>query len=87
MGKSNDNKINYAQDLLRKGIPYRDIQNELKKKYGSGMSNTTLKNLQKEQSEIKFLKEKIEYLEDELELFKKLYFQLRKATKKKLLKE
>ena len=86
MGKSSKEKIDLAEDLLSKGIPYRAIQEELKKKFGSGMSNNTLKTLHSSQSRVIILEERIEFLEDELALFKKLYFQLRKATKK-LLKE
>ena len=87
MGKSSKEKIELAENLLSSNTSYRLIQEELKKKFGSGLSNTTLRNLQKEQSRITILEEKIEFLEDELALFKKLYFQLRKATKKRLMKE
>jgi hypothetical protein len=87
LGKSSKEKIDFAETLLRKGIPYRRIQEELKKKYGSGMSNNTLKNLQSSQSRVIILEERIEFLEDELALFKKLYFQLRKATKERLKEE
>jgi hypothetical protein len=87
LGKSSKEKIGLAEKLLRNGTSYRLIQEELIKKFGSGMSNTTLKNLQRSQSRVINLEEKIEFLEDELALFKKLYFQLRRATKKRLVKE
>ena len=87
MGKSSKEKIALAEKLLISNTSYRLIQEELKKKFGSGLSNTTLKKLQRDQSRVKILEEKIEFLEDELALFKKLYFQLRKATKKRLMKE
>ncbi|MHA1728083.1 MAG: hypothetical protein ACTSWY_05065 [Promethearchaeota archaeon] len=87
MGKSSQEKIGLAEKLLSKGTSYRLIQKELIKKFGSGMSNTTLKNLQRSQSRVKILEEKIEFLEDELALFKKLYFQLRKAIKKQRMGE
>jgi len=87
LGKSSKEKIDLAETLLSKGIPYRKIQEELKKKFGSGMSNNTLKTLQSSQSRVNILEERIEFLEDELALFKKLYFQLRKATKERLKEE
>ena len=87
MGKSSKEKIELAEKLLINKTSYRLIQEELKKKFGSGLSNTTLRNLQRDQSRVNILEEKIEFLEEELALFKKLYFQLRKATKKRLLKE
>ncbi len=87
MGKSSKEKIELAEKLLINKTSYRLIQEELKKKFGSGLSNTTLRDLQRDQSRINILEEKIEFLEDELALFKKLYFQLRKATKNRLLKE
>lgn len=87
MGKSSKEKIELAEKLLINKTSYRLIQEELKKKFGSGLSNTTLRDLQRDQSRVNILEEKIEFLEEELALFKKLYFQLRKATKKRLLKE
>lgn len=87
LGKSSKEKIQLAEKLLSNGTSYRFIQEQLKKNFGSGMSNTTLNNLQRSQSKVKILEEKIEFLEDELALFKKLYFQIRKATKKRLMKE
>ena len=87
MGKSSKEKIELAEKLLINKTSYRLIQEELKKKFGSGLSNTTLRDLQRDQSRVNILEEKIEFLEEELALFKKLYFQLRKATKKRLMKE
>jgi hypothetical protein len=87
LGKSSKEKIELAEKLLINKTSYRLIQEELKKKFGSGLSNTTLRDLQRDQSRVNILEEKIEFLEEELALFKKLYFQLRKATKKRLLKE
>ncbi len=87
MGKSSKEKIELAEKLLINKTSYRLIQEELKKKFGSGLSNTTLRDLQRDQSRVNILEEKIEFLEEELALFKKLYFQLRKATKNRLLKE
>ena len=48
------------------------------------MSNTTLKRLLKNQGEIHQLQTKITQLEYELDLFKKMYFELQDATKKNL---
>ena len=87
MGKSSKEKIELAEKLLINKTSYRLIQEELKKKFGSGLSNTTLRDLQRDQSRVNILEEKIEFLEEELALFNKLYFQLRKATKNRLLKE
>ncbi|MHA1672356.1 MAG: hypothetical protein ACTSYI_01890 [Promethearchaeota archaeon] len=76
-----------AEKLLINKTSYRLIQEELKKNFGSGLSNTTLRNLQRDQSRINILEERIEFLEEELALFKNLYFKLRKATKNRLSKE
>ena len=62
MGKSSQEKIEYATQLLRADIPYREIQEYLKLRFGSGMSNTTLQNLQVERDEIDLLKEELKNL-------------------------
>ena len=80
MGKSGRDKVEFAQALLKKGIPYREIQEKLKEKFGSGMSNTTLKSISRIQSQTKEQDEKIKRLEQELELFKRLYFELANKT-------
>jgi hypothetical protein len=84
MGKSNQEKFDLAEHLLKEGKPYRFIQDALIAKFGSGMSNTTLKRLLKEQNKIYQLEERNKQLEHELALFKKMYFELLNATKKSL---
>jgi hypothetical protein len=79
-----DDKIQFVEDLLALGKKYRDIQDAMKKKFGVGMSNTTLKKIHGRMSKMRMLEEKVSYLEEELALFKKLYFELLLATKKKL---
>jgi hypothetical protein len=80
-GKSSIEKINHAEKLLRLKKPYRLIQNDLKEHFGSGMSNTTLKHLQKKQDKFVLMETRIKQLEYELNLFKKLYFELKDAIR------
>ena len=82
--KKDDDKNQFVESLLQIGKNYRDIQDALKKKYGTGMSNTTLKKIHARMSKVRQLEEKVAYLEEELALFKRLYFELLRATKKKL---
>ncbi len=84
MGKSNQEKLDLAEQLLQEGKPYRLIQEALLAKFGSGMSNTTLKRMLKEKNKIYQLEEQNKQLEHELALFKKMYFELLNATKKNL---
>ncbi|OLS15092.1 MAG: hypothetical protein RBG13Loki_1279 [Promethearchaeota archaeon CR_4] len=84
MGKSSKEKFDLVEQLLQEGKPYRVIQEKLLEKFGSGMSNTTLKRLLNEQNKIHQLEEKNMQLEHELALFKKMYFELLNATRKSL---
>ena len=84
MGKKDPEKIAFAEDLMEQGIPYRQIQEQLKEKFGTGMSNNTLNKLQQQKSEIIELKKELTQTKEELTLFKKLYFELLAATKKRL---
>ncbi|UYP46705.1 hypothetical protein NEF87_002990 [Candidatus Lokiarchaeum ossiferum] len=84
MGKSSDEKVNLARQLLQLGVPYREIQATLKSKFGSGMSNTTLKKMQEKMEEAKSLREQLDRCQEERNLYKKLYFELLEAVKKKL---
>jgi len=84
MGKSTEDKLIFARNLLIGGVPYREIQDLLKEKYGSGLSNTTLKNLQSRVDRVKELERKVVKTEFELEkarkeasLYKELYFELK----------
>lgn len=79
-------KQEFATSLLKEGMKYREIQQELQKKFGSGMSNTTLQKLQKQLKEIHVLKKKVRELEEEVNLWKTLYFELKEATIKRLKK-
>jgi hypothetical protein len=56
--------------LVKQGIPYKKIQDSLKEKYGSGMSNTTLKKITRTQSKLPELENKLKQTEQELALFK-----------------
>lgn len=82
--EQDEEKIQFVENLLQNGKSYRDIQEALKKKFGSGMSNTTLKKIHARLSKVRQLEERAQYLEEELALFKRLYFELLAATKKKL---
>jgi predicted RNA-binding Zn-ribbon protein involved in translation (DUF1610 family) len=80
MGKSSQEKIEFALNLLSKNVPYREIQDKLKERFGGGMSNTTLKNIQKYQKSPQQLEKKILQLEQELDIFKEMYFLLAEAV-------
>jgi hypothetical protein len=84
MGKSSQEKIEYAQQLLRADIPYREIQEYLKLRFGSGMSNTTLQALQVERDEIGRLKEELKRCHHQLDLYKRLYHELLEKLQGKL---
>lgn len=74
-------KEEYARKLLHANIPYREIQEHLKIRFGTGMSNTKLKKLAEKTDEIEKLKRKLEKTEHELNLYKNLYFDLIKSLK------
>ena len=80
---TNFEKIAFAQQLLQQGYKYRDIQEILKKKYKSGMSNSTLTKLQAEMDENQNLKAEIQRLKYELALYKNLYQELLETIKSK----
>lgn len=84
LGKSSLEKILFAERLLRQGKPYRIIQDKLQEKFGSGMSNTTLKNLQKKQLKMSILENRVRELEHELGIFKKMYLELKAAVKNRI---
>ena len=84
MPQNDAEKIRYAKKLLKIGMSYRDIQLNLKLTYGSGMSNTTLKKLVVEEKLIEDWKEKYEKSQEELAVYKNLYFNLLKTLKSKL---
>ena len=84
MGKSSQEKVQYAQQLLVKRVPYRRIQTLLTERFGGGMSNTTLKKLQSELGEIIQLRQQVAFLNKELKFYKRLYVELLSATKRKL---
>lgn len=87
MGKSSLEKVYLAEDLLKQGKSYRFIQSQLVEKFGSGMSNTTLKNLQKRTTRMARLHTRIGELEHELALFKRLYFEIKALLIKRLQKK
>ena len=82
MGRSSREKIEFAKLLIEKDLPYAEIQKKLIDKFGSGMSNSTIKNLAKKKEEVGDLKTKIKDLERELSLFKRLYFDLLEKTER-----
>ena len=82
MAKSSEKKINFAKEMLRIGVPYRQIQLNLRIKYGSGMSNTTLQNLFDEISIEREREDRISQLERELAQYKRMYFELLETMKK-----
>ena len=84
MGKSSQEKIDFARQLLRARIPYRDIQDMMKSKFGSGMSNNTLQSIVVREDKIEVLMGQLTECRKELELYKKLYFELFAAMKDKI---
>ena len=82
MPRSSREKIEYVKLLIEKNLSYEDIQKILFEKFGSGMSNTTIKNLSNKKEEVGELKTKIKDLERELSFFKRLYFDLLEKTEK-----
>ncbi len=74
-------KKDFAKKMLLLGIPYRVIQSKMKEKYGEGMSNNTLKKLFSQIEEIQVLKRRIRELEEETQLWKKMYFELKETMK------
>ncbi len=86
MPKSSDAKRDLATKLLAAGVPYREIQEILKKTFGTGMSNTTFQKLTQKQDEIDVLKaevtrykNEIEILRRDLALYKHLYNDLKNS--------
>ncbi len=76
MKRSSQEKIEYATKLVSEGLPYQEIQRKLKERFGSGMSNSTLKLLREAQSKLGGKSDRIRQLEQELALFKKGYFEV-----------
>jgi hypothetical protein len=76
MGKSSQEKIDYAITLLKLGKTFRNIQKQLKNKFGSSMSFSTLTKLKDISAKNTEESVKIKQLEQELALFKRLYFEL-----------
>ena len=87
MGKSSLEKVYFAEDLFKQGKSYRFIQSQLVEKFGSGMSNTTLKNLQKRTTKMAQFQIRISELEHELALFKRLYFEIKDQLLKRMQKK
>jgi len=84
MPKSSKEKLDYANFLLQKGIPYAQIQEELKIRYGTGMSNTTLQRMILETDRIKELEDEVKDISLELKMYKKMYYELLEAVKEKI---
>lgn len=82
MGRSSREKIEYAKKLVGDGLLYEEIQKKLKDRYGSGMSNTTLKRMRENKSKIEDHSKRIGQLESQLTVFKKFYFELKEKMEK-----
>ncbi|MHA1619222.1 MAG: hypothetical protein ACTSVZ_08060 [Promethearchaeota archaeon] len=82
MVKSDPEIIKTASEMMLQGKSYREIQDCLFAKYKSGLSNNTLKKIKKEQNALEKKDQEIARLRRELNLFKKLYFELLEATEK-----
>ncbi len=77
-------KRDFARKLLKADVPYKEIQELLKVRFGSGLSNTTLKKLGEDENIIAKLQTELEKTKEQLALFKKLYFDLIEKMKGKL---
>lgn len=84
MPKSSQAKKDLARKLLAAGVPYREVQEILRKTFGSGMSNTTMQKLVQKEDELTMLKREldeayreIEKLRHDLALYKHLYNDLK----------
>ena len=84
MPKTSREKKKFAITLLDQDLSYEEIQQKLKEKFGTGMSNTTLKNLNEQSQEINFLYTKVQQLEEEVNLWKKMYFELKSVMMNKI---
>jgi DNA-binding transcriptional MerR regulator len=83
--KTNINeKKEFVKKMLKADVPYKEIQELLKHKFGSGMSNTTLKKLAEEENVIERLQAELQKTKDQLVLFKKLYFDIVDKIRDKL---
>ena len=86
MPKSSKEKHEFARLLLQEGISYAQIQEEMKIKYGTGMSNSTLQRLIVETSRIKELEDQVSEMAMELKMYKKMYYELLDAVKERIQK-
>ncbi|UYP44947.1 hypothetical protein NEF87_001232 [Candidatus Lokiarchaeum ossiferum] len=87
MADNNEEKIEFARKLLKVGMSYRDIQLNLKLKFGSALSNTTIKKIVIVNEENENWKAKFEKSQEELAVYKNLYFEMLKVLKSKLNKD
>jgi hypothetical protein len=83
MGRSSREKIEFATNLLKQGKTFREIRQMLKQKFGTSMSFTTLTKLSMIQETEETNLIRMEKLEQELDLFKNLYFDLKKKYDQK----
>ena len=81
MARTDSKKIEIIYRLLDEGLTYREIQGQLQQKFGSGVSYTTLKKLNKETPKVVALEKENTHLKEEVKLFKRLYFELLDASK------
>ncbi len=86
MPKSSKEKHEFARLLLQEGISYAQIQEEMKIKYGTGMSNSTLQRIIVETSRIKELEDQVSEMAMELKMYKKMYYELLDAVKERIQK-
>jgi hypothetical protein len=84
MPKSSKEKHEFARLLLQEGISYAQIQEEMKIKYGTGMSNSTLQRIIVETSRIKELEDQVSEMAMELKMYKKMYYELLDAVKERI---
>lgn len=84
MPKSPKEKQEFARLLLQQGISYKQIQKDLKDRYGTGMSNSTLQRLIVESDRIRELEHKVKELNIEVKMYKKMYYELLDAVKEKI---
>ncbi len=76
-------KLEFIINLIEENKTYREIQNQLKLHFGSGVSNSTLKNIMQEMDESRKQEREIDRLKKELSIFKRLYFEIIEEIEKK----
>lgn len=74
--RTNKKKVERTINLVKKGCTYREIQDQLKEEFNSGLSNSTIRKIAYHIEEEESKDREIARLKKELNIFKNLYFEL-----------